>query len=347
MKKFLLALLSLVIIQGCNNENKYKAPVFKEMGTIKGDTLVRDVLCTDILPINVLDSLLILNCYNALDNKIFYIYDKSTGNLIKTFGQRGNGHGELSGYFETSIDKSNKKIYAIGLGEGWNISFSLDSILHSKTYNCDQKIEEKGEGLRNSRYIRYFKDSLLYSICNFRPQRFYRIAILRPDGDIVTRYSVFPPISNIDKEDTVYRHLFYTYKTLATLKPDASKLVLATTCGLHMEIFSISDNEIKLEAFRRYIKPKYLKVNPIRNDGVIEGVTSLSSTNNYIYALWSKDTEKEFPSQLAVFDWVGNAVRRYDLDSKIWAFAVDEDDSKVYTVVKDKEGKLNIIIYKL
>lgn len=344
MKIFSVGILLLFcILWSCNNNNNYKAPSFNEIGDIVGNVLIKDVLCTHIWSIDIIDSLLILNCQNTLDNKIFYIFNKESGEKIKTFGEIGNGPGELPTSFNTSIDKANKKIYAIG--RGWNVSYKIDSILNSNTYCCDKKI--RGEGLDNSKFIGHYKDSLLYSICNFRPDRTHRIAILKPNGDIIFRSSFLPIISEIDEEDTSYRYLFYYYSTIESLKPDASKIVLVTTCGLNMEIFDITEDDIKSDIVRHYIKPKYLKSNPIRNDGIIEGVLALSSTNKYIYALWTKDTESQNPKQLAVFNWKGEAVRRYNLNTNILTFAVESDDSRVYVVTKDEDGKLNIVKYEL
>ncbi len=332
-----------ILLISCSENSSYKAPRFDEVGGLAGDILIKDVMCTHIKSLDIIDSLLILNCQNTLDNKIFYIYNKYTGVLIKTFGETGNGPGELPSFFDMSVDKEDKRIYAIG--NRWNISYSIDSILKSSTYGYYKKI--KGEDLDNSNFIGFYKDSTLFSICNFSPNRDYRIAILKSNGDIVSKYSFLPAISKIDEEDIRFRYLFYSYNSLGSLKPDASKIVLATTCGLNMEIFNISEAEIGLDTLRRYIKPKYLKTNPIRNDGIFEGIAALQSTNDYIYALWTKDTEKEYPKQIALFSWKGDAIRRFNLDINIMAFTVESDDSKVYVATKDGEGKINIMFYEL
>jgi len=332
-----------ILILSCKNINEYEAPVFKEMGSLEAELLIKDVLCTNIQSVNIIDSFLILSCYQTLDNKVYYIYNKETGKLLKTFGERGNGPGELPNYFDTSVDVKNRKVYSIG--DEWNICYDLDSVLHSELYCCESKT--KGIELSNSGFIGFYRDSLLYSICNFRPHRSHRIAILKPNGDIVVRNTFLPPISKIDEEDSVFRFLFYSYRTISSLKPDASKLVLATNCGLNMEIFKISDDKIEPEYFRRYIKPKYIKSNPIRNEGVIEGIWAINSTNNYVYALWTKETEKEYPKQLVTFNWKGEAIRKYNFDITILTFAVESDDSKVYAVTKDSEGKLSVMTLNL
>lgn len=338
----ILILISFLIF-ACRDSNEYKSPVFEETGNIEAKLLVEDVMCTFIQSVNIIDSFLILKCNQTLDNKVYYIYNKATGELIKTFGERGNGPGELPNSFDTSVDVKNRKIYSVG--DEWNICFDLDSVLHSELYCCDSKI--KGIELSNSVFIGFFKDSLLYSICNFRPHRSHRIAILKPNGEIILKNSFLPPISEIDEEDSVFRFLFYSYRTISSLKPDASKLVLATNCGLNMEIFKISEDKIEPEYFRRYIKPKYKKSNPIRNEGVIEGISSINSTNNYIYALWTKDTEMEYPKQLVTFNWKGEAIRKYNFNIKILTFAVESDDSKIYAVTKNSEGKLSVMTFNL
>lgn len=341
MKKIFF-LVFVVFVSCKNSENTYKAPIFKDLTPVNKETLISDILCTNIWQMKLIDTLLILDCNNSLDKKSFHIYHTKTGNLLKTFGNRGNGPGELPHNYSMSIDSKNRKIYAIGPKK--NISFCIDSILENKSGSTMYKQVECNVTLG----ALFLKDSLLFSENEFSKARDYRFAILKANGDTITSYKHLPPIREPDAENN-YKIAFYTLRSTGTLNPSSTKYASAITCGLHLEIFNISDKKIILEKMHKYIKPSFKEGQSTGNDGVIEGIPYyMCSTEKYIYALWSKDTQSGDINQVAVFDWKGNAMYKYTLNDKIWGpIAIEPDDSKIYISTKDSEGKLNIITYNL
>ncbi|MEG0517345.1 MAG: hypothetical protein RR555_00570 [Bacteroidales bacterium] len=346
IKKYRIILYTFVLftLQGCNNNASYKFPEFKKIDNIRGDTIIKDILCTNIWRMEVIDSLLVLNCVNSIDKKEFYIYNHISGALLATFGESGNGPGELPANFDMSIDQKNRMIYAIGAHK--NISYSIDSILTNKSsyqYNKEIPLND----IKNSKRTCYLENNTFYSIGDFRKHRDYRVAILNEVGDTLCCYKEKPVLTEIDKSDSKYRNLFYTYKFAGTLKPDATKYAYATTCGLHLEIFSMENQNIKRESFHKYIQPKYLKQNPIINDGVIEGCTYLFSSNNYIYAKWSEDTQNKQATQIAVFDWKGSSKFMLNIGCPIGVVATTPNDESLFLEIKDELGQINIVRYKL
>lgn len=331
-----------IILQGCYNNASYHLPEFENIDTIRGDTIIKDILCTDVWRMEVLDSLLILNCLNSIDKKEFYIYNYMNGSLLATFGENGNGPGELPGEFDMSIDRKNRIIYAIGGKK--NISYSIDSILNNKnSYQYNKEIPLND--IKNSRRTCYLENNTFYSISDFRKHRNYRLAILNEAGDTLCCYREMPVLTDIDASDPVYRSRFYTYKFAGTLKPDATKYAYATTCGLHLEIFSMENQKIKRDIFHRYIQPRYLRQNPILNDGVIEGCTYLFSSDNYIYAKWSEDTQNKQATRIAVFDWEGIPKFMLNIGYPIGYVAVTPDDKSLFLEIEDQSGRINIVRY--
>lgn len=258
-----------------------------------------------------------------MDKKQFYIYNHNNGALLATFGEKGNGPGELPRSFDMSLDKQNRIIYTFG--DKKNISFSIDSIIHEKSHYKYRKQTELNSA-RNARKISYFDNNKFYSIGD----RGSRIAILNEFNDILFSYKDMPVISTIDESDSVYRKFFYFYKSVSTLKPDATKLAYATTCGLHLEIFSMNEDTICKEQFHRYIKPKYIKKNPVINDGVIEGCTYLFASNKYIYAIWSDDTQLKPGTKIALFDWKRIPKFMLNIGKPIGYAAVTANDSDLF-----------------
>lgn len=340
--RIILCISLFIITQGCSNKTSYHLPEFENIDNIQGDTIIKDILCTDVWRMEVLDSLLILNCVNSIDKKEFYIYNHLNGSLLATFAENGNGPGELPQDFDMSIDRKNRMIYAVGAKK--NLSYSIDSILTNKnSYQCNKEIQLND--IKNSRRTCYLENNTFYSIGDARKHRNYRVAILNEVGDTLCCYREMPVLSEIDESDSLYRSLFYTYKFAGTLKPDATKYAYATTCGLHLEIFSMEHQKINREAFHKYIQPKYLKQNPIRNDGVIEGCTYLFSSDNYIYAKWSEDTQSKQATRIAVFDWKGLPKFMLNIGYPIGYVAVTPDDKSLFLEIEDKLGKINIVRY--
>ncbi len=83
----------------------------------------------------------------------------------------------------------------------------------------------------------------------------------------------------------------------------------------------------------------YQSVDLTENSSV--GYINLSATSKYIYALYSdkKFFEKGRKSNvILVFDWDGNAIQKYILDTDAYYIAVDDTNQTVYAAVKNAEG---------
>lgn len=237
-------------------------------------------------------------------------------------------------------------IYA--LGQYKSVIYNIDSILNGKQYAYDK---EFSCNLGSTLEYGFIKDTLLWTLMYGRPDKYFRVAIIDLQGNIISKNSDLPPICNTDINDTLFRYIFYKKYSLGILKPNASEFATATTCGLHLEIFTISENEIAQEHFHRYIKPEYtidgqgpgIKYEPM--EGIVQ---YLCATDKYIYAPWSKDNMRIYPKEVVTFDWDGNAVSRFRVDLELQPeIYVENDDTVLYGVVKDAEGKLNIVKYNL
>lgn len=348
MKKAILnSAISLLVLTGllsCNSKEKYTAPVFKDMGSITGDTIVRDVMCTYIPNIYIVDSLLVVECINSIDKKAFYIYNKNSGKLLKTFGFYGNGPGELPTSFNHTLDKDTKILYA--MGGKTNVSFNIDSVLLNNNYSFGT--HQTLHTTANSAKLFFYKDSLFCSMNDMRPERDYRLAIINSTGDTITCNREFPAINmNMDANNSMEERVFYTLRTIGCIKPDGTKFAIATTCGLHLELFDISTDKISRTDLKRFIEPKYI-ANPMRNNGIIPGlVWSLNTSDKYIYGMWSEDTDKLFPEKIVTFNWKGDPISQYCFGPGMVGGWTIEDDSAVYITMKDSQGKLNIVKYKL
>ena len=80
------------------------------------------------------------------------------------------------------------------------------------------------------------------------------------------------------------------------------------------------------------------------------GYINLCATGEYVYALYSekkaiKSTRKS--NVVLVFDWSGNPVKKYLLDTDAYYIAVDETEQSMFAAVKNSERGWSIQCYNL
>jgi len=80
------------------------------------------------------------------------------------------------------------------------------------------------------------------------------------------------------------------------------------------------------------------------------GYINLSATTQYVYALYSDKKVYEASRKsntVLVFDWNGNPVKKYILDTDAYYIAVDEVHQNIFAAVKNSESGWNIVCYSL
>ncbi len=329
MRSYFYVLTSIAFFfTQCKSEPKYLGTEFENLGTIiNGDTIISDIPCTNIVQLYIVDSLVVLQCFNTLDNKFAYIYNEKNGEFISSFGNIGRGPGELDFCFMTYRPEDKSFHFVTSHTLQHNIFF-LDSILNGnyvptsiplcKRLNCD---------------VYPFSDSLMLSTANFFKEANYRFSIMESNGDTIIGY----------RDGTKRR-------TRAVIKPDYTKLFTYTNGALETEVFNLTRNSIKLASVKHYIKPdENLKGTGINQD--YPGITDVSkASNNYIYSGWTKSLSKEFPNKLIVFDWEGTAVGTIEIENNPtfkYVIEVNEERKKIYIPLETETGKLNIVRYDM
>lgn len=301
---------------------------FKELGTIKnGDTLISDIPCTDINEMFIVDSLIVLNCFNTLDNKLVYIYNKYNGNFITSFGNYGRGPGELD-YSDMTYRYTDKSIQFVTGHTKQNLKFNLDSVLNGGIYYESTPLIER---INCSVYP--FGDSLLFSSANYFRGANYRFSIMKNNGDTIIGYR------DGTKKDTP-----------VILKPDYTKCFTYTNGALETEVLNLTENSISLASINRYIKPnESLNAKGINQE--YPGITPRGkASNKYIYTGWTESLSKEFPKKLIIFNWDGVAIGTIKIENNPkfrYVMDIDEIQKKAYLLIETSTGQLNIVRYDM
>ena len=323
-----LPLLVIIILLCASCNHTYLGTDFKDLGTIKnGDTLISDIPCTDVNEMFVVDSLILLHCYNTLDNKLVYIYDKDRGNFITSFGNLGRGPGELD-YSDITYRFTDKSIHFITGHNKQNLKFNIDSILNGRISNESTPLIG-----RINCNVYPFGDSLLFSTANYYGGANYRFSIMKNNGDTIIGYR------DGTKKDTP-----------VILKPDYTKCFTYTNGALETEVFNLTDSSITLASVKRFIKPnESLEAKGIDQD--FPGISPRGkASNKYISTSWTESVSKEFPEKLIIFDWEGMAIGTIAIENNPkfrYVMDIDENQKTVYLLIETPTGELNIVRYDM
>ncbi|MBR5857208.1 MAG: hypothetical protein IKY70_08030 [Bacteroidales bacterium] len=326
MRNLFYTLVFLVFCISCNNT--YLGTDFKNLGTLKdGDTIISNIPCTDVNEMFIVDSLILLNCFNTLDDKSVYVYNKSNGIFITSFGNFGRGPGELD-YSDMTYRFTDKSIHFITGHTKQNLKFNLDSVLKNGSI-----YESIPLGKRLNCLAYPFMDSLLFSTANFYKGSNYRFSIMKNNGDTIVGYR------DGTKRDTP-----------VILKPDYTKCFTYTNGALEIEILDLKKDNISLSTIKRYIEPnESLKAKSINQD--FPGISPRgNASNKYIYTSWTESISKEFPKKLIIFNWEGGAIGTIEIENTPkfrYVMNVDEEEMKAYLLIETSQGQLNIVRYDM
>ena len=334
----LIVLLLLFMFVGCRSnsfDEEYTAPVFKQ--TFDRDVVVlNDDFIFDFANcIAVVDSLLITAFQTSSSYGFFHVFNKHTGECLKSFGGIGRGPGEmLTRIASYSLDPTSKKLYAKGYNDPKIVVFDISQAMGESSVPFEEiQIDTHASSVTRDDF--HYKDDIFL----FRGNRAFRYALLNSNLDTLATYHAYPIITEEDVNNEYARKLFYTAYSAVGIKPDRTKFVNTTRNGLLMEIFDILGNKIELAYLWRYIKPSYIAdeitARYVKDPG---GITAVSVTDNYIYTVLCTNRDENITANnLWVFDWGGQPVKQYKLDKNVVSIVIDEDEGVAYAQIAEKE----------
>lgn len=145
------------------------------------------------------------------------------------------------------------------------------------------------------------------------------------------------------------------------MHPEKKAFAYSVYFSSNMDFFEVINNKIKLIKSLRLGDPicepdvgtmegvgTYYSVRRTENSQA--GYINLSATAKYVYALYSdkKLDENGWKSDVVlVFDWDGNPVKKYVLDTEAHYIAVDEERKSLFAAVGNAEGGWSVVCYTL
>ena len=335
---------AVMLLASCNSQQHdplaFEPPIFPETKQIIVTHLPNDFLFR--LPADIVDlgTHLAVQMYHA--NGFIHIFDKESGVFVKSFGSRGRGPDEFTipPTIRTNEDKT--ELYAFQLFNGMHDYWTYDvrNILEDNLVRPVRKEEivlYLHEGQQYSSSAQDFlawQDKRLFDIYHF-----HRFEIQDTLGNTLYTYNEYPKVRLKEKADSIFFRRSYTSAPIA-LKPDMSKFVTASHTGCIMEIFDLeASGKMEKIVEKRFFPPIFEAMQgnayPVAGE-TVSGMYDLSATDELIFGMYHGKTfymdDRDFINTIAVFDWLGNPVRRYDLNWCIESFVVDAKRNRCYLV---------------
>ena len=291
------------------------------------------------------------------EDKYLHIFDKERLTYVKSFGSYGRGPGEFLGppRIRLNEDKSVMHLFQYygGMNDYWD--YNVKNVLYDSRvlpFWEEQIVFFRDKGAKYPGYPSDFiawKDKRL-----FMGSRMHRLEVQDTLGNTLCLYDKYPVIPLKQASDSTSFSAVYRHSALA-LKPDLSRFVIASRVGCILEFFTIeASGKIEKEREKRFYPPIFF----ITKTGLFEeisgetilGISYLSVTDELIYAQYNGNVSLDrgnFPRSIAVFDWSGNPIRRYNLEWKIYRFIVDAQRNRCYLAGIDQNDEIRLGYFDL
>ena len=324
----------------------FNAPVFPDSVEVK-TTLLNDTIYTKLVSgIGIYKDYLVLSTPG--EDYMFQLYDAETGTKIKEFGKLGRGPQEIFNVRGVSINPRYGTLTAFHQ-ESRNIyCFYLDSVIQDRLHFMDKINIKHYADMTFHIAFRCAQGFLLYGEkCMVYPGG-ARLTLFSKDGNIVNAYDKYPVSAN--PQDSVEAHEDWDWLLpRMVVSPDGTKYAEATLVGGMLETFQIAD-KISPMFLRGYYKPHFYmeKNQPVYTKKTQFAFAALAATDNYLYALSLNGANDLYlpVTDIQVFDWQGNPIKKYKTNQLLMRLCADEANGKAYAIVYDN-GDQNLVSFNL
>lgn len=357
MKNINLSLLTLVLL-GCffavscrqADRQEYVFPKFEKEFAQEFELVGPELYLEGAYSIHPYGDCLIIISHDESTSMFLHVWDKKTGEIIRSAVPNGRGPGEL--LFPPRVTLIGNECYLYDPQQKVTQVYDLDRILRGENgylWTLLEQVKAFTQGVYHGTDDR----AVVFSNESFVQQDSSRAVtrIVFEKGTERHAYNEYPV------EDRARSWWMYMTPYL-TISPDFTKMAVAPAYGAILERFELSDG-ISLMGADRFIKPDFMLNgnNPDFSHYAIPfGFSGLASSNDRIFAGMVKEAVSgqgsrnlEFPvcPMLAVFGWDGRPLMRIRTSFQIDELAYDEAEGVLYAVLRDADrisyiGKMKI-----
>lgn len=304
--------------------NSYAVPVAALAGRSRGDP---SVLARPISIQRIGDRLVVID--NAASDQIV-VLDAATAKTLGTFGKKGSGPGEYRGPYSIEADPAAPDVF-------WIYDITLRRLTRvdlGPGYPSPGWPQVKTFPLQSGATVtepRWTAAGKMVAPGFFQSGR---LGVFDSTGRLVDVVGPAPT----DPRRTPTIVLQQAYQASATMNPARTRVALATRYADGLDIVDVSGTLIRSGDRPFSFEPKYRTAagsnGPVMASGADMrlGNIAISSTEHFIFVLYSGRLRGSFPMGLAafgnylhVFDWEGRLRRVFDLEDHLIAVAASAD----------------------
>lgn len=259
------------------------------------------------------------------ENQWLHVYDKTTGQHLKSAFFRGRGPSEIQGMVtRLSLDAKRENISLFDNRAEQLLTISVDSLMHG-AFRPTTVVSD--HFARADEVYPLAGDTLVFRLqlpADEDASRYFRFA----NDRVSARYFEYP----VDDKELAFR-LYGDYRL--TISPDQTKMAVGTLLGAILECFDLSEGIAPVS--RSYIREPFL--NEERNLDVNAsglGFVDLYGTNDRLYTVFNGTGTMDF-NNLTLFDWDGNPLSLHSTPYNLSKICVEPDQSVLYAVAVDPE----------
>lgn len=345
MKSFIQFLILMFLMSCKNNPDK---DIFQNEYLLNHETLITEEHLYDPWEIEITDSLIILA--NKEGEPIIETYDFQ-GRLKQKFLSKGNGPFEIVTANGIQRGDNSNDIYVYDLFKRRHFHYDLntqkinkpDTIIDFQPYQKDSILLFESVLMINNGMLAESRQSN------------GRIILMDRQGNFKRYGGEFPPKFSdklSDYENTDLYHMTMTYNK------NNNKLATATHVAGLLDIFDLSNDTIKHVWGKNDFLPQNIKLVEIGDEARVAftrnskfGYTTITSSSNYIYALYSgklfNEPNYEYGNMIKVFNWKGDKGLCIHTDMYLRDITVDKMNNYIYAIADNGEGEPEIVKYDI
>lgn len=356
MRKKVMFLLLFIICLACSNENSKKdareiVRIINEKDFQRVDSVehklpkgIEDYLI-DPRFIDISGSLLLIVDNN--DRNIFQFFDLSKLTRVSAFGSKGEGPGEVS----TPVFINHKSFFNddefeyLDWGRKVLNSYSVKQIENEEAPIAIKEYMLSSRAIRVQRAV-FLDDEYVVGLGALREGKIIKVSTRT---DSVLKVTPFTPYQ---KEALDFATVGYIYTGEIAVNKSRKEIVVVTPRFKIIEIYDYDLNLVRDFRFEEEPKTKLGVKGSSSTEETVRHYNDVTFTDQFIYALYLGNTVGSYKtgvglnnSEIHVFDWDGNPVKKIVVDTDLSRIALDREGNRIFGISAYNNFKKYSIMY--
>jgi hypothetical protein len=331
---YIVVLVFLML--SCEEEKK----IHFEEATMGELYLMEETFISIPLEMVMFKNYILISDFNG--DSLIHIFDKRMNKIIKKSAFKGEGPQDFLSplqmvpFNDSVIFINCRWHYMMG---NYKLNNSLDFIENGRRYYSISTDVDMIFPLDEKRYI---------ASGRFEKGRY---ALLDSTGKIQEFFGEYPNYMEGENKISNFPKFMFHQSIFTTNK---SKTLLASVTSHTLDIMNYSqhipllEKSIYLSEYKYNFEEGDQWARSLKDRKTENGVRRIYSTDSYIYLLYdpNKDDNKKKNTEIWIFNWTGNPIKKIILDDFVYTFCVDSQDNNLYGIANVPEPSLCTINLK-